>query len=163
MLLVAKFSSHDSASDMKMEVMTTATTCRITIREMIDLHLDLGAPFRELLAQAVDIYLDGVRGDFSRMAEDVIFDLLLGHHPALAAHQQLEHRDFAGREHLGLVVDRRLPGARGKRSSFSGVELSGTEQRGVAISTGSCPPQYASRSLLESTCVFFFATRILTS
>jgi hypothetical protein len=50
-------------------------------------HLDPGAPLRELLAQAVDIYLDGVRGDVSGMAEDVIFDLLLGNHPALAAHQ----------------------------------------------------------------------------
>src|SRR3984893_3523526 len=101
---------------MKIEVMTTATTCRITMREMIDLNLitllflgdevakaangmnlDLGATLRKLLAQAVNVDLDGIGGDISRMSEDVILDLLLGNHAALAAHQQFEHRGFAGR------------------------------------------------------------------
>src|SRR3984885_204908 len=113
---------------MKMEVMTTATTWRITMREMIDLNLitllllgdevsdsangmnlDPGASLRKLLAQTVDVHLDRVRCDFSRVSEDVIFNLFLGNHAALAAHQQFEHRGFACRQDLGLVVDGRLP------------------------------------------------------
>src|ERR1039458_8678097 len=113
---------------MKMEVMTTATTCRITMREMIDwnlitllllrdevsdppngMNLDLGASLRKLFAQAVDVDLDCVRCDFSRMSKDVIFHLLLGNHAPFAAHQELQHRCFAGRQQLRLVIDRRLP------------------------------------------------------
>src|ERR1700722_12524692 len=113
---------------MKMEAITTATTCRMTMREMIDLNLitllllrdevsdspngmnlDLGAALRKLFAQAVNVDLDGVRCDFSRMSEDVILDLLLGNHAPLAAHQQLQHRRFAGRQQLRLVIDRGLP------------------------------------------------------
>src|SRR5580704_13165047 len=109
---------------MKMEVMTTATTWRITMREIIDLNLitllflcdevphsaycldfHLGAFFRELLAQAVNVHLDGVGCDVSRMPEYVIFDLLLGDHPPLAAHQKFKHRGFPGRQHLRLIVD----------------------------------------------------------
>src|ERR1700730_4622485 len=112
---------------MKMEVMTTATTCRITMREMIDLNritllflcdevsystncmnLDLGAPLRQLLAQTVNVHLDGVGRDISRMSEDVIFNLLLGNHASLAAHQQFKHRCFADRKDLGLIVYGRL-------------------------------------------------------
>lgn len=81
MLLVAKFSSHESPSDIRIDVMTTAMTCKTTIREMIDLNLtklflgdeisdaahgmDLhpGAFIGELLAKPVDIYLDGIRRD----------------------------------------------------------------------------------------------------
>src|SRR5580658_4602700 len=100
---------------MKMEVMTTATTCRITMREMIDLNLitllllrdevsyppygmnlDLGAALRKLFAQAVNIHLDGVGCDLSRVSEDMVFHLLLGNHAPFAAHQQLQHRGFAG-------------------------------------------------------------------
>src|SRR6476620_6382037 len=113
---------------MKMEAMTTATTCRMTMREMIDwkritllllcdevayspngVNLDLGAALRKLFAQPVHIDLDRVRRDFFRMSEDVILDLLLGDHTPLAAHQQFQHRGFAGRQHLRLVVNRGLP------------------------------------------------------
>src|SRR5260370_13224683 len=113
MLFVAKFSNHDSASDMKMEVMTTATTCRITMRERIDLkritllflcdevanatncmNPDPGASLRKLPAQTVDVDLDRVRRDVSRGPKDVIFNLLLGNHAPLAAHQYLHHRRF---------------------------------------------------------------------
>src|SRR5260370_21440242 len=109
---------------MKMEVMTTATTCRITMREMIDLNritlfflcdevshstdgmnLDLGAALRKLLAQPVNVDLDRVRGDLSGMPEDMIFNLLLANHASLAAHQSLKHRCFAVRKYLRLVVD----------------------------------------------------------
>src|ERR1044072_3750672 len=105
--------------------MTTATTCRNTIREMIDwnrgtlfflgdevadpadgVHLDPGAAVGELLAQAVDIDLDRIGGDLAGMAEDVVLDLLLGNDAALAPHQELKHRSLAGREHLRLIVDR---------------------------------------------------------
>ena len=51
------------------------------------MNLDLGASLRKLLAQTVDIYLDRVRRDVPRMSKDVIFNLLLGNHAALAAHQ----------------------------------------------------------------------------
>ena len=62
----------------------------------------------ELLAQAMDVDLDRVGGDLAGMSEDVILDLLLGDHAALAAHQQFEHRGLACRQHLWLVVDRGL-------------------------------------------------------
>src|ERR1700686_2348223 len=113
---------------MKMEVMTTATTCRITIREMIDLNLstlfflcdevpnatngmnlDLRSPLRQLLAQTMNVHLDRVRRDVSVMPEDVVLDLLLGNHAPLAAHQEFEHRGLAGGQQLGLAVDGRLP------------------------------------------------------
>src|SRR5277367_6634787 len=98
---------------MKMEVITTATTCRMTMREMIDLNLitllllsdevsyapngmnlDSGAALRKLFAPTVNIDLDRVGCDFSRMSKDVIFNLLLGNHTSFAAHQQLQHRRF---------------------------------------------------------------------
>src|SRR6185312_16264727 len=104
-----------------MEVIATATTCRKTMREMIDwnlctlfflsdkvahaangVHLDPGAALGQLLAQAVDIDLAG-------MPEDVVLDLLLGDDASLAAHQKLEHRGLARRQHLRLVIDRGLP------------------------------------------------------
>src|ERR1700730_8360700 len=113
---------------MKMEVMTTATTCRITMREMIDLNLitllflcdqvphstngmdlDLGAPLRKLLAQTVNVDLDRVGGDLARVSKDVVLNLLLGNHAPFAAHQELEHRGFARRQNLGLVIDGGLP------------------------------------------------------
>src|SRR5271165_4240005 len=111
--------------------MTTATTCRITMREMIDwnlgtllvlrdqvahaangVDLDLGASVRQLLAQAVDIDLDGVRADVAGMAVDVVFHLLLGDDAPFAAHQQFEHGGLAGRKHLRLLVDRGLSALR---------------------------------------------------
>src|SRR5277367_1604585 len=136
---------------MKKEVMTTATTWRTTMRERIDLkrntlvllgdqvsyspdgmHLDLGAALRKLLAQTVNVHLDGVRGDFARVSEDVIFNLLLGNHAALAAHQQLQHLGFAGRQQLRPVVDRGLP--------VSGIEFEiGDPQR--AAEKMAWPPQ----------------------
>ena len=39
----------------------------------------------------------------------LILDLLLGNHASLAAHQQLQHLGFAGRQQLRFVVDRCLP------------------------------------------------------
>ena len=69
----------------------------------------------KLLAQAMDIDLDRVRGDLAGMSEDVVLDLLLGDHASLAAHQELEHRGLAGREHLRLIVDRGLPVLRVER------------------------------------------------
>src|SRR5271168_1971453 len=102
MLLVAMLRSHDSASDIRMEVIATAITCRITMREMIDLNritlflgdeisdptdgmdLDLGALVGQLLAQPMNIDLDGIRGDVAGEPEDVILDLLLRHHASLA-------------------------------------------------------------------------------
>src|ERR1700676_3897033 len=126
MLLVAMFNSHDSASDIRMDVIATAITCRITMREMIDLNritlflgdeisaaaegldLHLGALVGKLLAQAMDIDFDGVRSDLSGKPEDMVLDLLLRHHAPLAAHQKFEHRGFARRQYLRLVVDRRL-------------------------------------------------------
>src|SRR5579871_6656769 len=114
-----------------MEVMTTATTCRKTMREMIDLkrstllflgdqvahtaygvNLDLGTTLRELLAKTVHVDLDRVRSDFAGMPEDVVLDLLLGDDAPLAPHQQFEHGGFARRKHLRLIVDRGLPVAR---------------------------------------------------
>src|SRR6202020_3376223 len=126
---------------MKMEVMTTATTCRMTMREMIDwnlitllllcdevsyspngMNLDLGAALRKLFAQTVDVDLDRIRCDFSRVSEDVIFDLLLGNHTPLAAHQQLQHRGFARGQQLGLVIDRGFSG------SCVGFEIGGGQR-----------------------------------
>src|SRR6266581_4002321 len=111
--------------------MTTATTCRITMREMIDLNrstlfflrdevadaansvnLNPRAVLRKLLAQAVDVDLDRIRGDLAGMPEDMVFDLLLGNDAPLAAHQQFEHGGLAGRKQLRLVVDRGLPVSR---------------------------------------------------
>src|SRR5882724_10393356 len=111
--------------------MTTATTCRITIREMIDLNLGtllflrdeiadaangvnlhLGAALGKLLAQAVDVDLDRVRRDVPGMSEDMVINLLLGDDAPLAAHQEFEHRDLASRKELGLIVDRGLPVSR---------------------------------------------------
>src|SRR6266851_355266 len=131
MLSVAKLNSQDNATDIRTEVMTTATTCRITIREMIDLNLGtllflrdeiadaangvnlhLGAALGKLLAQAVDVDLDRVRRDVPGMSEDMVFNLLLGDDAPLAAHQEFEHRDLAGRKQLGLIVDRGLPVSR---------------------------------------------------
>src|SRR5579872_4836838 len=129
MLLVATLSSHDNASDIRTDVIATTITCRITMREMIDsnritlflsdeiadaadgMDRHLGAPVRELLAQAMNVNLDGIGGDVAGKAEDVILDLLLGHHPALAAHQKLEHIGLARRQHLRLVVDQGLAAA----------------------------------------------------
>src|SRR4029077_4185453 len=107
--------------------MTTATTCRNTMREMIDwnrstlfflgdevadpadgMHGHPGAAVGELLAQAVNIDLDRVGGDLAGMAEDMGLDLLLGAHATLAAHQEFESRGLAGRQHLRLIVDRGL-------------------------------------------------------
>src|ERR1700677_1620777 len=104
---------------MKMEAMTTATTCRMTMREMIDwnritllllgdevsdpphgMNLDLGAALRKLFAQTVNVDLDRIRCDFSGVSEDVIFGLLLGNHTPLAAHQQFQPPRFAGRHPL---------------------------------------------------------------
>src|SRR5579871_3596692 len=103
--------------------MTTATTCRKTMREMIDLKrstllflgdqvahtangvdLDLGAALEQLFAQPVYVDLDGIRPDLAGMTEDVVLDLLLGDDASLAAHQEFEHRGFARRQHLGLIV-----------------------------------------------------------
>src|ERR1700748_588176 len=111
MLSGASLNSHDSATDIRIEVMTTATTCRNTIRDMIDwnrstlfflgdevadpadgMHLHLGAAVGALLAQAMDIDLDRVGSDLAGMAEDVILNLFLGDHAALASHQEFEHR-----------------------------------------------------------------------
>src|SRR5215469_3921992 len=111
-----------------MDVMTTATTWRKTMREMIDLkrstsfflgnevadaanrmNLNPGAALGQLLAQAMNIDLDRVRRDLAGMPENMILDLLLGDHASLAAHQQLQHCGFARREHLRLIVDRGLP------------------------------------------------------
>src|ERR1700759_315498 len=101
--------------------MTTATTCRKKMREMIDwnrstlfffgdevadpadgMHGDPGAAVGKLLAQAMDIDLDRVGGDLAGMAEDMVFDLLLGDHASLAPHQQLQHCRLAGGQHLRL-------------------------------------------------------------
>src|SRR6478609_5572977 len=108
--------------------MTTATTCRKTMREMIDwnlgtlfflrddvadpadgVDLDPGAALGQLLAQAMDIDLDCVRGDLAGMPEDVVLDLLLGDDASLAAHQELKHGGLARRQELGVIVDRGLP------------------------------------------------------
>ena len=75
-------------------------------------NLDLGAALRKLLAQAMNVDLDGIRRDVPGMTEDMVFDLFLGDDAPLAAHQELEHRDLAGRKELGLIVDRRLPVSR---------------------------------------------------
>src|SRR5579863_6936946 len=129
MLLVATLSSHDSATDIKTEVIATAITCRITMREMIDLNLItlflgdevsdaadgmdlyLGAFVGKLLAQAMNVDLDGVGGDVAGEPEDMVLDLFLRDHASLAAHQKFEHRRLARRQHLWLIVDRRLPAA----------------------------------------------------
>src|SRR6202521_4524093 len=133
---------------MKMEAITTATTCRMTMREMIDwkritllllgdevsyspngMNLDLGAALGKLFAQTVNVDLDRIRRDFSRVSEDVILDLFLGHHTPLAAHQQLQHRRFAGRQQLRLVINRGLP--------VSGIEFEiGDAQRAAEQMAG---------------------------
>src|SRR6516164_6972598 len=129
MLLVAMLRSQDSATDIRIDVIATAITCRITIREMIDLNritlflgdevsdaangmdLYLGALVGKLLAQTMHVDFDGVGGDFSGDSENVVLDLLLRNHAALAAHQKFEHVGFARRQHLRLVVDRGLAAA----------------------------------------------------
>src|SRR6266404_7433841 len=106
MLFVARFNSQERASDIKIDVMTTAITGRITMREMIDLNritlflgdeisdaadgvdLHLGALVGKLLAQTMDIDFDGIRGDVAGKPEDVVLDLLLRHNASLAAHQK---------------------------------------------------------------------------
>src|SRR6516165_6151936 len=111
--------------------MTTATTCRKTMREMIDLKrgtllflgdqvahaadgvdLNLGAALGQLLAQPMHVDLDRIRPDLAGMSENVVLDLFLGNDASLAAHQQFEHGCFARREHLWLIVDRSLAVAR---------------------------------------------------
>src|SRR5579872_5795146 len=105
MLLVATLSSHDNASDIRTDVIATAITCRITMREMIDsnritlflgdeiadaadgMDRHFGAAVGQLLAQAMDVDLDRVGSDVAGKAEDMILDLLLRDHPSLAAHQ----------------------------------------------------------------------------
>jgi len=95
MLFVAKFNSHERASDIKIDVRATAITCKITMREMIDLNritlflsdeisdaaygMDLhpGAFIEELLSETMNVYFDGIRRDVSRKPEDMILDLLL--------------------------------------------------------------------------------------
>src|SRR6516165_2928972 len=129
MLLVAMLRSQDSATDIRIDVIATAITCRITIREMIDLNritlflgdevsdaangmdLYLGTPVGKLLSQAMDINFDSVGGDFPGDSENVVLDLLLGNHAPLAAHQKFEHIGFARRQHLRLIVDRGLTAA----------------------------------------------------
>src|SRR5580692_314894 len=124
---VARLNSHDSASDINIDVRTTAITCKITMREMMDLNritLLLGYEVSdaaycvdvypctfvgELLSQTMNINLDGIRGHVSRQPEDVILDLLLRNHTALASHQKLKHRGFPRRQDLRLIIDRRLP------------------------------------------------------
>src|SRR5262249_3153029 len=68
-------------------------------------HLNPSATLGGLLTQAMYIPLYGVRGDIVGMSEDVVLDLFLGDDPALAAHQQFEHRGLARAEQLGLAVD----------------------------------------------------------
>ena len=83
MLSVAKFNSHDSASDIRIDVSATAMTCKITIREMIDLNritfvlsdqisdtahgmnLYSGSFVGKLPSKTMDIDLDSIRGDIS--------------------------------------------------------------------------------------------------
>jgi len=48
---------------------------------------------------------DRIRGDFAGVSKDVVLDLLLRNHAALAAHQQFEDGGFARREQLWLIVD----------------------------------------------------------
>src|ERR1700758_2684913 len=79
MLSVAKPKSQDSASDNRIEAITTTTMCRKTMRERIDLNrgtlfflgdqvahaangvdVNLCAAFRKLLAEAVNIDLDRI-------------------------------------------------------------------------------------------------------
>ena len=69
------------------------------------MNLDPGASLRKLLAQTMNVDLDGIGRDVPRVPKDVILDLLLGNHTAFAAHQQLKHRGFAGRQELGLIID----------------------------------------------------------
>src|SRR5262249_5644494 len=109
---------------MRIAVTTMATTWRNMMRDTIDLKrstllllrhdvaqaahgvdLHLGAAVRELLAQAVNIDLDGIRRDIARHAENLVFNELLRHDIALAPHQELEHRRLAGREDLRVLVD----------------------------------------------------------
>src|SRR5215470_4165724 len=113
---------------MKMEVITTAITCRQMIREIIDLkrntlfvlsheipnaaygvNLHLGATLGQLPSQTVNIDFDGIRGEFARKTDEVVFGEFLGNHAALATHQEFENRQLARREHFRLVVDERLP------------------------------------------------------
>src|SRR5262249_44774496 len=95
-------------------VMTTATTCRNRIREMIEsnltnlaafghhvanaangVDLDLRAVVRELSPQPVDVDLDRLGRHGAGEPEDLTLDQLLGNRAALAPHQQLEHRGLA--------------------------------------------------------------------
>src|SRR6202011_5804526 len=92
---VVTFNKHDPSCEKKIDVTATAITCKITIREMIDLNritLFLGdeiadaaygmnpypgAFVGELFPEAMDIDFDDIRGDVSRKPEDVILNLLL--------------------------------------------------------------------------------------
>ena len=58
--------------------------------------LDLCTNVQELFAQTMYINLDGIGGDISGQAEDLIFEKLLGNDVALAAQKQLKHRDLSG-------------------------------------------------------------------
>jgi hypothetical protein len=81
---------------MKIEVIATTITCRITIREIIDLkwntlpflrneisdatygvNLYSGPLFGELSSETMDIDFNGVRSDIAGKPEDMILNLLL--------------------------------------------------------------------------------------
>src|SRR5262249_38580927 len=121
---VCRLNSQYSASGMKTDTITTAMTCRKMIQAKIDLkrialfalgnqvadaahgmNFNLGAPLRELFAEAMDVDLDGIRGDFAGESKNMILDQLFRDHMPAAPHQQLEPGGLAGRQNLGPVVD----------------------------------------------------------
>src|SRR5947207_1176924 len=109
---------------MKIDMMTTAITCKKMIRAKIDLKRiqlvclgeevadtaygmddDAGAVLGKLLAKAVNINFDGIGGDLAGESENVIFGQLFRHNAVLASHQKLEDGRFTGGQNLRLVVD----------------------------------------------------------
>src|SRR5215475_3892329 len=69
----------------------------------VDLHL--GATLGQLLAQAMDVNLDRIRGDIAGQPENVIFNQFPRDNAILAAHQKLEHRGLACGQDLRFAVD----------------------------------------------------------
>src|SRR6266576_1467274 len=102
-LLVSALNSQKSAKGMKIDMKTTAITCKKMIRAEIDLKRiqllglgeqisdtaysmdhDVSALLGKLLPKAVNIDFDGIGGDLTGESKNVVFDQLFRHNAVLA-------------------------------------------------------------------------------
>src|ERR1700682_4342609 len=67
------------------------------------------AVLAELLAKARYINLHSVGSDIAREAENMVFDVLLWHHPSLPSQQDFQYGSFARGKYSGHTVDEYLP------------------------------------------------------